>query len=125
MASHGLGAFIQHESPPPDVLATLTPVLHRDTTFSARPSVVEMDELQWGHQLNGPRKSGTPAVGDEDPIIPTPSELEHTLSAPPQSQSAVGMLVQSATNPPKNPWRLASTGLMFLLFGLTDAVVSG
>jgi hypothetical protein len=117
MSSHNFGAFIQHESSPMKTGPELARVLHHDSISSAKPSTVELDALRWGERLNGPVSQNS------DAITPSPSALEQSLPPTPHQDRAVGAIVQSATNPPRNRWRLASSGLMFLLIGINDAVV--
>ena len=123
MSSHSFGAFIQHESATSEGSISPRPVLHHDEITAKKPSEVELDELRWGERLNGPQKQGPGVSGLEDAIIPTPRELEQSLPSSPKGNLVVDALVQSATNPPRNRWRLASTGLMFVLMGINDAVV--
>lgn len=123
MSSRSFGAFIQHESLMGDNVAGPAQVLHRDEITSISPLAVELDELRWGERLNGPKAQRPFAPEAEDSSLQTPRELEQSLPSPPRQSKAVGAIVQSATNPPRNRWRLASTGVMFLLIGINDAVV--
>jgi hypothetical protein len=123
MSSHSFGAFIQHESLAGNKVVRPAQVLQRDEITSIPPSAVELDELRWGERLNGPKDQVSDAPVSEDLTLPTPRELEQSLPPTPKQNRAVDALVQSATNPPRNRWRLASTGVMFLLIGINDAVV--
>ena len=119
MSAPVFGAFITHESTPAPVL----PVLHRDQITSAAPTQYELDDLRWGERLNGPKDR---FIGEQPDAIssipPTPGELESSQPPTPKQDQAVdAVVIQSAWNPPKNKWRLAAAGLMFLTMGLNDA----
>ena len=123
MSSHTFGAFIEHNSVSSKDVAGPANVLHRDEVVPKKPSVVELDELKWGQQLNGPGEQQIIASSLENAVNPTPKALEESRPSSPAQDNAANAIVQSATNPPRNRWRLASTGLMFLLIGINDAVV--
>lgn len=123
MSSHSFGAFIEYESTRTETIENLARVVHRDEITSIKPSAMELDDLQWGKRLNGPQQYNQFAAESEEQTEPTPRELEQSRPSSPKEDKAVDAIVQSATNPPKNRWRLASTGLMFMLMGMNDSVV--
>ena len=95
----------------------------RVDTAVVPPSSHELDDLKWGRRLNGPRSDDTVDLASTRPTSPTPRELEQSQPTTPHPDHAVDALVQSANNPPRNKWRLMSSGVFFLLLGLQDAVV--
>ncbi|KIX00068.1 uncharacterized protein Z518_10995 [Rhinocladiella mackenziei CBS 650.93] len=119
MSAQTFGAFITHESSPSPVVVRLDPVVHRDNISTLPPTEYE---LQWGQRLNGPRKD---LSRDSSPIgrsLPqTPGELEQSQPPTPKRSHAVEAIVQSASDPPRNRWRLAAAALMFFLLGINDA----
>ena len=122
MSAQEFGAFFQHESPLGANVVGPAPVLRRDEITSKQPSDVELDELRWGQRLNGPGEQVSGPSLIEDAMTPTPRDLEQSLPSSPKHDRTVGAMVQSATNPSRNRWRLASTAIMFLLIGVNDAV---
>ncbi len=122
MSTLSFGAFVQHEISPAGRVVGPAPVLHRDEIISKLPSEIELDELRWGQRLNGPKKQDPGPLGHDNATTLTPRELEQSLPSSPKHDKAVDAIVQSASNPPRNRWRLASTALMFLLIGVNDAV---
>ena len=122
MKSHGFGAFVQHESHLSKGAMQPASLLHREEAITTKPSDIELDDIQWGERLNGPAQQDS-SSGPETMTIPTPRELEHSRPSSPKQDNAVDAMVQSATYPPKNKWRLASLGLMFFIMGAQDAVV--
>lgn len=123
MSSHNFGAFIQHESSPAPTINELARVVRRDEVISTSPSAMELDDLQWGKRLNGPPSPDQHGEEINDQTNPTPRELEQSRPSTPKENQAVDAVVQSISNPPRNRWRLASTGLMFMLIGMNDSVV--
>jgi hypothetical protein len=118
MSAQAFGAFIQHESS--DSLPTaFAKVLHRDAITQSSPPALELEQLEWGKRLDGPH----PIEADVS-IPPTPRELEASQPPTPKHGQAIDALMQSATTPYKNRWRLASATVMFLLMGMNDAAVS-
>ncbi len=116
------GVFVTHESDASPAVRGPAPVVHRDFITSSSPTEHELNQLQWGHRLNGPgkepRRSMSP-VGQSIP--PTPGELEQSQPPTPRGAHAVDALVQSFSNPPRNRWRIASATVFFLLMGMNDA----
>ncbi|EHY59330.1 hypothetical protein HRR83_001397 [Exophiala dermatitidis] len=122
MAAQTFGAFITHESDPSSPLAGPPRIVPRDKITAAAPSEYELNELQWGRRLNGPQRDysrDTSPIGRSLPQ--TPGELEQSQPPTPKRDQAVDALIQSAWNPPKNRWRLASASLAFFLMGINDA----
>lgn len=117
MSTPILGAFISHADKPNLPVSGLPPVLHRDQLFTGQPTRHELDDLRWGEQLNGPSVGPKAHSTIRQSFTPPPEELE---SAPDQDQG-VDAFLPSASNPPRNRWRLAAAGVMFLLMGLNDA----
>lgn len=106
------GAVVDHISGP----AKIVP---RDAISGPSPGIYELDSLHWGQKLDGPRD-------DKDAPYPaapvTPRELEQSSPSTPKGDQAVdAALIQTASNPYMNRWRLASAGIFFLLMGINDA----
>ena len=113
--SHAFGAFIEHESDGSRTMTGPAKVIYKDTIT---PVYHELDDLQWGHRLNGPySEPTTPNVTYPS----TPRELEQSSPPTPKRDLAVDALVQSASNPSRNKWRLFAAGIMFTMMGLSDA----
>lgn len=94
-------------------------MVHRDHITAPYPTEHELDELEWGRRLNGPQKELPEPISQSLPQ--TPGELEQSVPPTPKRAPAVDAIIQSASNPPRNRWRLAAAGLMFFLLGLNDA----
>lgn len=134
MSVSALGAFITHESglskapAPPAGPAGPPAVVHRDSVITYTPTEYELDSLRWGRRLNGP---GHAASRDHSPVSRaasstrsmsiTPGELESSHPPTPGTAHAVDAIVLSASNPPRNRWRLAAAGVFFFLAGMNDA----
>ncbi len=116
MPAHSFGAFIQHESE--TAPTSLAKTVHRDTITPAPPSVIELDQIQWGKPLQGPVNE------DEVAVHSVSRDLEASQPSTPKGSKAVDALLQSVTNPPRNKWRVASATVMFMLMGMNDAAVS-
>ena len=121
--AQALGASVQFENTKADPVARLDKALTRVDTAVVPPSSHELDDLKWGRCLNGPRSDDTVDIATGTAVSQTPRELEQSQPTTPHPDHAVDALVQSATNPARNKWRLASSGIFFLLLGLQDAVV--
>ena len=121
MSAPILGAFITHASQPEISVSGLPPVLHRDQVFTSQPTPYELDELRWGERLNGPKNTPEAHVSNDEPLSRPEEEFESFQSVVPVQDHAVDAFVPSASNPPRNRWRLAAAGVMFLLMGLNDA----
>lgn len=114
MASY-LGALIEHEIKPQPSVTGLARVVPRDAITPTVPSEHELDELQWGQKLSGPSKF---AIGSSS--SQTPAELESSNPPTPKQNQVVDAIIQSATTPYMNKWRLAAAAVMFFLLGLND-----
>lgn len=109
------GAFIEHESSSsPRCLDKA--VIHNSR--AAAPTAIELDSIKWGQPLNGP--AGIESAGYSIP--PTPGELERSQPPTPIRENAVDALEASSPNTPRNRWRLAAAGIVFMFVGMTDAV---
>ncbi|EXJ55495.1 hypothetical protein A1O7_08422 [Cladophialophora yegresii CBS 114405] len=122
MSVQAFGAFITHESGPTPGLSGPAAVVHKDSITSVTPAEHEFDELQWGRRLNGPRTASSRNASPTGRAVPlTPDELERSQPATPKRDHAVDAIVHSASNPPRNRWRLAASCVMFFVMGLNDA----
>ncbi|KAJ9610110.1 hypothetical protein H2204_015464 [Knufia peltigerae] len=116
------GAFISHESDSSASIRGPDPVFHRDNITKSSPTDDDLSRLQWGQRLNGPEKNRPGTVSPiEQSIPPTPGDLEQSRPATPAGAQAVGAIVQSFSNPPRNRWRVASATVFFLMMGMNDA----
>lgn len=113
-----IGAFIQHESSPESSSQRAGKANRHDKT--SPPTNIELDAIQWGQPLPGPSESG--AAGPSIP--PTPGELERSQPPTPKREHAVDALAALSPRTPRNRWRLAAAGLVFMMVGMVDAVVS-
>ncbi|ESZ97697.1 hypothetical protein SBOR_1884 [Sclerotinia borealis F-4128] len=92
------------------------------------PNSIELDNLQWEHNINRPSASGTTTPGAE-PVSGfstpgwhtprTPGDIE--MSRPPTPNNEPEYIKQSFSNPPKNRFRMISTCLLNFGNGLSDA----
>lgn len=111
MTSVTFGARIEPISGPANIVP-------RDAISGPPPGNYELDSLQWGQKLTGPQDDELTA----DPATPTPRELEQSAPSTPKQDRAVdAALVQTASKPYMNRWRLASAATFFFLMGLNDA----
>ena len=93
-------------------------IVPRDAISGPSPGIYELDTLQWGQRLNGPQEEKAISY----PATPTPRELEQSAPSTPKHDHAVhAALIQTASNPYMNRWRLASAAIFFLLMGINDA----
>lgn len=83
-----------------------TDVIEQQTV---RPSNSELDRIEWGRKLSGPRNRSSP----------TPSELEENNT--PDNQRLVTPIVPSVTEPYMNRWRCSAACLAFFIQGLNDS----
>ncbi|KAK5049073.1 hypothetical protein LTR84_005496 [Exophiala bonariae] len=121
MSAPILGAFITHASKPEVSVSGLSPVLHRDQVFTSQPTHHELDELKWGERLNGPKLTPEAHVSIDQSFSRPEEELESSQGVVSPHDRVVDAFIPSASNPPRNRWRLAAAGVMFLLMGLNDA----
>jgi len=121
MTAHTLGALIQHESASPPSVTGLAKVVPRDVITTGTPTEYELNELRWGAGLNGPHRPAIEVSTVNTSVPPTPKALEESQPPTPRRDQAVDAIVQSASNPRMNRWRLAAAGIMFFLMGLNDA----
>lgn len=124
MQSHTFGALIENDSSQTKTTKVLDGPLTRHEVAARSPSIVELDVLRWGERLNGPSDGHADNAINRETTTPTPGELEQSLPPTPAPTQVADAIVQSATNPPQNKWRLASVGLFFFSQGMNDAVVS-
>ena len=85
------------------------------------PTTIELDNLQWGRQLNGPRHEPAYAEpsGTETPIV---TDLEMSRPTTPVDAEQDGVdTVQSFSNPPMNRFRMVSVCLLNFSNGLNDS----
>lgn len=121
MSAPVLGAFITHESKPSPSVSCLAPVLHRDQISTGQPTEYELEELRWGERLNGPKVTSEVHTPIDRPLSQPQEELESNYGATQNRDQGVVAFIPSAFNPPRNRWRLAAAGVMFLLMGINDA----
>jgi fucose permease len=103
-------------------ISGLAKIVARDAISGPSPRIYELDSIQWGQKLNGPRDDrNTPYPATS--VAPIgPRKLEQSSPPTPERDYAVdAALIQTASNPYMNRWRLASAGIVFLLMGLNDA----
>jgi len=96
-------------------------VLHRDQVSIGQPTEYELDELRWGERLNGPKANPGASTPIKQTFSPSQEELESNYDTSLNREQAVDVFIPSASNPPRNRWRLAAAGVMFLLLGINDA----
>lgn len=93
-----------------------------------QPHAIELDNLQWGSNVNRPSASGTTTPGAEPGSgwstpgwqgSTSPSALEESRPQTPNNEPEY--IVQSFSNPPKNRFRMAATCLLNFGNGLSDA----
>ncbi|TGO88672.1 hypothetical protein BPOR_0148g00050 [Botrytis porri] len=93
-----------------------------------QPHAIELDNLQWGSNVNRPSASGNTTPGAEPgsgwttpgwQSSTTPSALEESRPQTPNNEPEY--IVQSFSNPPKNRYRMAATCLLNFGNGLSDA----
>lgn len=121
MSAPILGVFITHESKPSLPVSGLAPVLHRDQVSSGQPTEYELDGLRWGERLNGPKATAEAPTPNDQSFSQSQEELESNYGTSQNRDQAVDAFLPSASNPPRNRWRLAAAGVMFLLIGINDA----
>jgi fucose permease len=115
MTTVALGALLQPISGPAKVVA-------RDAISGRSPGIYELDSIQWGQKLDGPRDHEDMPYPATSVTPITLRELEQSSPLTPKPDHAVdAALIQTASNPHMNRWRLASAGIFFLLMGLNDA----
>jgi fucose permease len=111
MTSGAFGAIIEPISGPAKIMP-------RDIISRPSPGIYELDSMQWGQRLNGPKDD---KVSSYSPT-PTPRKLERSAPSTPKQDHAVdAALIQTASNPHMNRWRLASAAVFFFLMGVNDA----
>ena len=115
MATQIFGAVLEHGSSAQS-LASPPAVVSKDRdNIYHRPSDHELDVIQWGAKLNGPRSADS---GRSVPV--TPGELEESPPSTP-TRTRVVDLVQTISNPPRNKWRVAACCLTFFMTGINDS----
>lgn len=130
-ASTTFGAFINVEpSKSHTEDQSATPIVAPKKAFSKvyhsvpTPRAEEIDELQWGAQLNGPGKlnSGTATpTGTQTPRI---QDLEMSRPSSPVPDDGDGgefHAMQSFSNPPMNRYRMTTVCLLNFAGGFNDA----
>jgi len=136
MSSHALGAFIiDVESSSSSGEAHTIPVapqkavsrVYHSVPQTQGPDALELDNLQWGKKLNGPRPTETPngtgtttPTGAQTPR--TPNDLEMSRPPSPTHNEEDGVdAMQSFSSPPMNRFRMTSVCLMNFVNGLSDS----
>ena len=123
MASYAFGALVEHESSQsPTVNPPLPAAQITRSQTDLGPTGIELNELQWGHKLNGP--SGNIPIETAAPAdcltSATPREVEQSNPPTPRVDHAVNP-VMSASNPSMNKWRLGANCLMVFTQGIHDS----
>ena len=133
MTSNLFGAFIELESSSTSTSghqeAQAIPVVpqkavertYHSVPLPQGPDAIELDNLQWGSKLNGPRgESGhNPASETQTPGV---ADVEMSRPATPKENEHSGIeIVQSFSNPPMNRFRMLSICLMLFGNGMMDA----
>ena len=131
MASHAFGAFIDVESSSssthqdahtiPIVPQKVFERTYHSVPLPQGPNAIELDSLQWGAKLNGPRgESGhnTPSGAQ----TPRATDLEMSRPTTPREDEQDGVeTAQSFSNPPINRFRMLSVCLLNFGNGLNDS----
>lgn len=131
MTSHALGAFIAVESSPSprnpeDHTIPIAPQKAFERTYHSvplpeEPHTIELDNLQCGRPLNGPRReSGYAAPSGTETPIATDLEMSRPTTPIDAEQDGVDT-VQSFSNPPMNRFRMTSVCLLNFSNGLNDS----
>jgi fucose permease len=93
-------------------------VVPRDLVSGTSPGIYELESIQWGQRLNGPHDDKNISY----PATPTPRELEQSaLPTQKRAHAVNAALIQTASKPYMNRWRLASAAIFFFLMGVNDA----
>jgi hypothetical protein len=131
MTSHAFGSFIDVEfspssSQPESHAIPIAPQKALERTYHSvplpqGPNAIELDDLQWGAKLNGPREESrynTPS-GPQTPAV-TDLEMSRPETAQDNEQDGVDT-VQSFSNPPMNRFRMLSVCILNFGNGLNDS----
>jgi hypothetical protein len=118
MSSHAFGAFIDVES---------SSRSHHSVPQTQGPDAMELENIQWGKKLNGPRVFESPLgtgyttpTGYQTPR--TPNDLEISRPPSPIHNEEDGVYaMQSFSSPPMNRFRMLSVCLMNFANGLSDS----
>lgn len=134
MTSHVFCAFIDVESSPtsshPESHAIpIAPQKVFERTYHSvplpqGPNAIELDSIQWGSKLNGPRgESGYNSPSEtQTPGVTEATDLEMSRPATPHDNGQAGVdIVQTFSNPPMNRFRMLSVCLMLFGNGLGDS----
>ena len=117
MTAHMLGGLSDLQSGSALDVADLARVVTKDAILATRSSTeLDLQSLQWGARSNGLKQVETDIHPPQ-----TPRELEQSVPSTPQGWSTDAIL-QTATNPPKNRWRLIAAAIVFFNFGMNDGV---
>lgn len=131
MTSHAFGAFIEVQSSPSSShpqahTIPIAPQKAFERTYHSvplpeEPNAIELDNLQWGSKLNGPRgESGyTTPPGTQTPMVTDP-EMSRPTTPHENEQDGVDTM-QSFSNPPMNRFRMLSVCLLNFGNGLNDS----
>ena len=116
MASQAFGAFLEIDSRSNPVTDPAKAVVKDSRPQVQAPAAYELDAIQWGQKLNGPQEIPHvyPNLSDADVELTVPPPT------PPKSHVAAAKL-QSATNPPRNRWRLVAAAATFFVMGMNDS----
>jgi len=130
MSSHAFGAFIDVESSNsgeahavPVAPQKAVPRVYHSVPQDHGPAPLELENLQWGKKLNGPRiiESGTTTPsGFQTPRTPNDLEMSRPPSPTTNEEDGVDAL-QSFSNPPMNRFRMLSVCLINFGNGLSDS----
>jgi len=132
MASHAFGALIDVESSasnsevhgPSEVQSTpIAPQKAFPRTYHSVPQVldaIELDNLQWGAELNGPHEpAGHTPPGSQTPQPVNDAEISEANTAEIENEGVYAR--QSFSNPPMNRYRMLASCLMIFGNGMSDS----
>jgi hypothetical protein len=86
------------------------------------PDALELDQIEWGTRLNGPKMESTSRPGSGWQTPQTPNDLEMSRPPSPRNQEQDGVdVTQRFSDPPMNRFRMTSVSLLNFANGLTDS----
>lgn len=89
------------------------------------PDTLELDNIEWGARLNGPKPEPKSPSRSGRQTPQTPNDIEMSRPASPRNQEGQeedGVdVVQTILNPPMNRFRMASVSLLNFANGLSDS----
>lgn len=83
------------------------------------PDAIELDKIEWGTKLNGPRPEPKSRSNSGWQTPQTPNDIEMSRPATPGHNGVD--VVQSFSNPPMNRFRMTSVSLLNFANGLSDS----